>query len=584
MNPLKRFLISSPGSPLVWWRWLPLRSRRWIKRQVKALLWAIVLLPLLILFVYFLDWKDIPWNIALGLDAFTSTTFFSDCHRWLHGFMQEWGNLIIFLIGLGIGLLLPSRTEKQTDQILQFIRGNLLDFESVYTQVCELLEDLEQDEASTFVMVTQSPLLGADLYPVHDNRFYQLIMSRITRPNRIVCLSPYSDQSLVIDPNNSPLRKFYDDLASYNPTTRRSLNIQHMTDRLAASMFTEAAELILTMSEQLHTDVIFAQPIPYQVFLGRKSNGERKCILLLNGWDAIKRNLPSGGFVSEESTFLQLIEESIQILLGVDRNVYEMRHVHTKRILQQCYDYAGDLGSPSTPDEVNVEDKKLKHLQLRGMEFVLFPYVFDPDISESGGIMAETTLRVLKELRKEGKATSEDPLIVWDIGCGCGTLSILAVRELKDAVKVKAIDINPFGTTCATYNAEAHSVEGRIDVFLNESTAPENVFQPCQNEKADLILADLPFLNCHPYGRDLPSIWLQMAYLDSEQRLNMYVLEHAHDYLNEGGKLIISFSDLDSVSEFQEHIDSYNWDIEEQSKEHRRKNGHKWYAFVLMPK
>ena len=534
------------------------------------------------LLAYFLDKNDIPWKLAKGADAtFGGITFFTGCHTWLHHFTNEWGDLVTFLIGFIIGLLIPSRAEKQTEQILQFIRGNLLDFESVYTQVCELLEDMQKDELSCFVMVTQSPLLGADVYPENENRFYRLMMGRVTRHNRVVCLSPYSVISEDVDPNNSPLRKFYDDLARYNPTKRGSM-ISRQTERPAASMFTEAAEFVRALAAKRETDVVFANSIPYQVFLGRKSSGERKCILLLNGWDAIKKHLPSGGFVSEDPTFLQLIEESVQILLGTDHTVYEIRHSHTKQILKKCCDYAGTLGSPQTPPEVVPLQNRLKKVRFKGADISVYPYVFDPEISESGFIMGEVTARVIETAKTQLQASDTKPLEVWDIGCGSGALSVMAAK-LK-AVRVTALDVNAFAVESTRYNAGQNGVGGVVTPILNTSVDPSDVFKPCTGKKANVIIADLPFLNCHPYARDMRHTMLQMAYLDHEQALNTEVLKQAKNYLNYDGRLVVTFSDLDSVPEFREQIDLNGWSIVDNSDRPQHKNNHDWYAFVLMRK
>ena len=555
-------------------------TRRWLGRTAKALCWAVILLPVLVLALYYLDTKNIPWEVAITTDSLIGhdVTFFRDIHSWLFGFMNRWGNLVTFLIGFTIGLLIPNRTENQTDQILQFIRGNLLDFESVYTQVCELLEEMAKDEASCFVMVSQSPLLGADLYPKSNNRFYRLMMGRVTKRNRVVSLSPYGNDSMLVDTLSSSLRKFYNDLERYNPSKRGAL-ISRQTERSAAIMFNEAAMFIVDdLATKDNIDVVFADQIPYQVFIGRKSNGERKCILLLNGWDAIKKHLPSGGFVSEDPTFLQLIEESIQIMLGTDRNIYEIRHAHTKRILEKCYEYASDCGNPETAEKVDTE--KIRKVDVEGLQFGIYPYVFDPEISESAKIMVKTTLQILEGMKTTSGARQLRQ--VWDIGCGCGALSILAAKAGN--VKVKAIDVNLFACECTRRNAATHNVDSDVDVILNKSIKPSDVFKCCTGQKADLILADLPFLNCHPYARDERLAFLQMAYFDCDQQLNIQVLKQAKDYLNDDGALIISFSDLDSVSEFHEKIIGNDWQIKGGSEKPYHHNNHDWYAFILSPK
>ena len=66
--------------------------------------------------------------------------------------MQRWGDLATFLIGFLIGILIPDRTHQNTEIIKDYIRGNLTSFETVFDEACKLLESIEHDNESCFLM------------------------------------------------------------------------------------------------------------------------------------------------------------------------------------------------------------------------------------------------------------------------------------------------------------------------------------------------------------------------------------------------------------------------------------------------
>ncbi len=74
---------------------------------------------------------------------------------------------------------------------------------------------------------------------------------------------------------------------------------------------------------------------------------------------------------------------------------------------------------------------------------------------------------------------------------------------------------------------------------------------------------------------------LRAAYFDEKQSLNLHVLRTAGQHLEPGGRLIISFSDLDSVDAFRQEIERNGWIVDPVSTKAVTLKNHQWFAFVL---
>lgn len=568
----KRFSSSS--------HWLGMESgRKRIPRWAKALIIALGVFVALRAASYW----HFPSFLCTQIDRPFSHLYATNLFVWVREFTGTWGELMTFFLAYLIAYLFPGRTVEQTETILSIVRGNLRGINSVYREVCLLLDGIANDPDSYFIMVTQSPLLGADLYPSAKPFGFasKLHGRKDVGRNRIVCLSPYETMPERRTPSRSYLRAFYDDLAAYSPPYSQDREAATPTSRTPEEMFDESRKVIGEMIADRNTDMIFAESIPYQVFLARHSDGSKKCVFLLNGWDAIKHNLPAGGFVSEDLTFIRLIEDAIAVQLGTHASIYSLRFEHTKKILALCHEFAEACGSPIHAETFTFPENltKPKTFTLMGLEFIRFPWVFDPEISESGNVMAETVLQEIKPAkRRVKKQKRQSPLKLWDVGCGTGSLSVLAAKTR--GVQVKAADVNDFALACTSANVRKHGVDDCVQVIpMNQE-----VFTPFGSEKADIIVADLPFLDCFlpdPASNADQVRLLRAAYFDKKQSLNLQVLRTAAACLETGGRLIISFSDLDSIAVFRQEIDRNGWIVDPISSKSVSLDNHEWFAFVL---
>lgn len=348
-------------------------------------------------FFLLLDIFDVPSSVAHFFDTVFSTSIFSWVFERLHDFLKNWGDLTTFLIGFLIGFLIPTISEINTvtikdhaEQIRDYIRGNLLTFDDVYARICGLLKSTRNDLDSCFILVSQTPLLGTDIWSRHDRtyKYWRLLMDRVNAnlACRFVCLSPF-------DPNGemvigSDTGDFYKYLEKYSPPISGATRVGEYM-RTANDMFADTIFFFKCIFDKPSVDVIFRSEIPYQIFLIRRGDGSKKCVLLLNGKEAIKKNLPSGGFVSEDPSFIKLIEDSVKALVGADHDPYELRHSHTKKIIQQRIDYAQEVRKNVQSHDAKaavkleqVQPNYIETFEFSGVKITLWPYVF----AQGGGI------------------------------------------------------------------------------------------------------------------------------------------------------------------------------------------------------
>jgi methylase of polypeptide subunit release factors len=370
---------------------------------------------------------------------------------------------------------------------------------------------------------------------------------------------------------------FYKYLEKYRPPVSGATRVgEHV--RTASDMFKDTKFFFKSIFEKPSVDVVFRSEIPYQIFLIRRSNGSKKCVLLLNGKEAIKKNLPSGGFVSEDPSFIKLIEDSVKALVGADHDPYALRHHHTKQIIQQGIRYAQhvmekmeNLDGEATADPKKVRADCLETFEMSGVTITLWPFVFDPRAGESAIVMVDALRPILDRFIRNNKKPT-----VFDIGCGCGLLGIIAAQN--GAAKVYAIDHNAWAVSCTEYNFDQNSVSGKV--------LRGNLFEPIDKHfpetKADLIVADLPFLDHYPCAEDPNVRLLQTAFYDFEQKKNIAFLKEAGKYLTVDGVVLLSFSNLDSVSEFRNLVERLGWHIVENGSREVLRNGYRWYAFQLV--
>jgi len=117
----------------------------------------------------------------------------------------------------------------------------------------------------------------------------------------------------------------------------------------------------------------------------------------------------------------------------------------------------------------------------------------------------ETTLDSIKDIKlfqpKRGYRFSVDALLLEDfisakylntgieLGAGCGIISILLTRRLKDT-KIFAVEIQKALAECAKKNVELNNVLDKVEVLKRDIKTLKKVFPP---NKFDFVFSNPPF-------------------------------------------------------------------------------------------
>ncbi len=106
-----------------------------------------------------------------------------------------------------------------------------------------------------------------------------------------------------------------------------------------------------------------------------------------------------------------------------------------------------------------------------------------------------------------------------DLGCGCGIQALLASRHSRQVI---AIDVNPRALALTRLNAQLNNIQ-------NVETRQGSYFDPIENQRFDLIVANLPFVISPETG---------LMYRDVDKPGNADLrerLKEIPDHLTEGG-------------------------------------------------
>jgi len=134
---------------------------------------------------------------------------------------------------------------------------------------------------------------------------------------------------------------------------------------------------------------------------------------------------------------------------------------------------------------------------------------------------------------------------VLDLGTGTGVLAIAAASTAK---RVVAVDSNPTAVECARINAEANSVEDRVELRLGD------LFAPVVGERFDLVLCNPPYFA----GR--PATQLETAFRagDFARRLSHGLGDHLEDH----GRALVILSSIGDEGGFLAAFDEAGLTVE----------------------
>ncbi|MGB9683359.1 MAG: HemK2/MTQ2 family protein methyltransferase [Candidatus Bathyarchaeales archaeon] len=127
---------------------------------------------------------------------------------------------------------------------------------------------------------------------------------------------------------------------------------------------------------------------------------------------------------------------------------------------------------------------------------------------------------------------------VLDMGTGCGILGVIAARK---ALRVVAVDINPYAVRCAKENAKLNDVADKMFFVQGDLFAPIKA-----EEKFDLILFNAPYLPSEPSEG---KTWVEQAWTggaNGRAVIDCFMYGFSR-YLKEDGRVLLMQSTLADV-------------------------------------
>lgn len=192
--------------------------------------------------------------------------------------------------------------------------------------------------------------------------------------------------------------------------------------------------------------------------------------------------------------------------------------------------------------------KTLYSVKIGKTSFIIFPGVFDPKVSISSILLANTISAKPNES-------------VLDMGTGSGALAIIAAKQAQD---VLAIDINSQAIRCAHVNAHLHKVK-------NISFIVSNLFTALKKDK----LFDLILFN-PPYFKKRAKNMMERAWCNTDI---FEFLVQSKFFLKPKGRILITFSSMGDLEEL--HAAFIRLDFSVKNKEEKGLFFEKIHVFEL---
>jgi release factor glutamine methyltransferase len=171
----------------------------------------------------------------------------------------------------------------------------------------------------------------------------------------------------------------------------------------------------------------------------------------------------------------------------------------------------------------------LKHREFYGIDFYVDTRVLIPRPETE--VLVDTALEFAMS-----RSCITRPLLVADIGTGCGAIAISLALNLP-GIRVYATDISPSALEVARLNCEYHRVAEQVNLL------PGNLLQPLP-EPVDLVVANLPYIK----NSELPSLSPEIAKFEPRMALDggrsgldciRQLLQQVKKKINTGGCLLL---------------------------------------------
>lgn len=196
------------------------------------------------------------------------------------------------------------------------------------------------------------------------------------------------------------------------------------------------------------------------------------------------------------------------------------------------------------------DGKTVKYL---GKEFWVYPDTFWP-FTDSQPLVKNFRI-------KSGES-------VLDVGTGSGVIAIFACYQGAD--KVVAVDINPSAVKSAKHNAKLHGFDKTMKVRRS------NLFQRVNQEKFDVITANLPFRNKSAHDVVARSQW------DTDFKTNTQFFKEVGNHLKPNGRIYFAQSNFGAIKEIKNLAKEAGFSVRTMASAATDKTeSKKFYAFVL---
>jgi len=175
----------------------------------------------------------------------------------------------------------------------------------------------------------------------------------------------------------------------------------------------------------------------------------------------------------------------------------------------------------------------------------------------------ETELLVEKALELCSKYWPDKPVILADVGTGCGNIAVSLAKELP-LFKIYAVDISPCALEIAERNAGVHGVGAKIIFNLGDLLAP--LTGSGLEGKINLIAANLPYIKSAQINSLMPDVGLyepRQALDGGPDGLDLYrrLIPQSLRYLTEPGFLLMEIGP-EQGKEIASYLGISGWKLE----------------------
>ncbi|CAF4439055.1 unnamed protein product [Rotaria sp. Silwood2] len=177
-----------------------------------------------------------------------------------------------------------------------------------------------------------------------------------------------------------------------------------------------------------------------------------------------------------------------------------------------------------------------------GLEFIVHPNVYNPEVFPSSHLMVNRWLRLIRAVK---------PNSLLEIGAGAGYLSILAA--LNGANTVTATDITSQAIANMQANIDRYNLGDRIRTLYG------SIFEPLhKNDRFDIIFWNTPFNHINKPLNELNE--LERTLFDPGYILTEIYIREAHKHLTKNGRLFLETSKkLGNFARLTELASKYGW-------------------------